>query len=65
VDGGCEVGLESCQVCFVDGCWVVGKGEPFLEAELDFMDGWFEGEAGVDLAVRVAVLRCMCWRSYL
>jgi hypothetical protein len=30
-----------------------------------WMDGWFEGEAGVDLAVRVAVLRCMCWRSYL
>jgi hypothetical protein len=45
---------------------VVGKDEPFLEAELDFMDGWFEGEAGVDLAVRVAMpFLCVCMFAVL
>jgi hypothetical protein len=40
VDGGGEVGLEGCQVRFIDGCLAVGKGDHFWSVSWVFMDGW-------------------------
>jgi hypothetical protein len=71
IEGGggvCEVGFEGVVFCFVDG-WV---GECLLGARVRHLRSvsWFrwmglwEGLVLI-LAVAVAVLRRMCWESYL